>query len=76
MKQEGAGGGARRGQDKAWREYYAILAGTTIKFYRDKKDALFVSSRVLLHVGISGCGSGDKWEWLCVMVNICVASVG
>ncbi len=42
IKQE-VGGGGRRGQDRAWRDYYALLSGTSIKFYKDKKEAFFVS---------------------------------
>ena len=47
MRRDGGGvsgtGSGKRTQDRAWREFYAVLAGTSLKFYKDKKDAIFVS---------------------------------
>ena len=32
----------KKAQDKSWRNYYAVLVGTRVIFYRDKRDAVLV----------------------------------
>ena len=34
----------KKAQDRNWKNYYAVLADTTITFYKDRKEAVLVSS--------------------------------
>ena len=34
----------KRAPDRSWKQHYSVLAGDKLLFYKDKKDALFVSS--------------------------------